>query len=169
MKRSWTLCFCLGLGLGLANFAAAPAPEQRFDRASIDKPFDPVWQAMVETLTELKLPIIKTEKEEGRIETDWVSYKGQKNKTGNCDCRRPGEFSEVDRKGRFKIIIKKVSDAACEIRIDAEFVQMLSGIGRPDRSEPCNSTGKLEGLIIQAVTDKTKLNPFDSPLCSPHS
>jgi len=153
--------FCVGLVcLTLAACASAPVPRQIQSSFPVDQPFEKVWQAVIETFAELSLPILNMEKVSGLIVTDWISFRGQKDGTGHCDCGKAGyPFSEQDRSGKFNVYVKRIGDGACEVKVNATFEQFnadaFTNSGQT-RKRPCVSTGKLEKEIYELVLSKTK-------------
>lgn len=146
------LCF------GLICCATAPVPRQIQSSFPIDKPFEPVWQAVIEVFAELNLPIMNLEKASGLITTDWISFRGQSN-TGYCDCGGLGLNVELDRRGKFNVYVKKISDNSCEIKVNAVFDHIVRyGLDRnstPSTSS-CVSTGKMEAEFYKKFMDKMK-------------
>jgi uncharacterized lipoprotein len=149
------LCLCFGL----MSCATAPVQRQVPSSFPFDKPFDPVWQAVIETFAELNLPILNMEKASGLITTDWISFRGQDNTTGYCACGGLGTSVEVDRRGRFNVYVKKVGESSCELKVNSVFENntrsalvkdSLISVGN------CVSTGKLEAEIYKRVSEKMK-------------
>jgi len=150
----------VGLCFGLICCAVAPAPRQIQNSFPIDKPFDAVWQSVIETFGELNLPIMNMEKASGLITTDWISFQGQKDEIGYCSCGEAGfPFVEQDRSGRFNVYVKKISDTASEIKVNAIFEQFSKDIWSrfgTTTKRHCVSTGKLEAEIYKRVSEKIK-------------
>jgi len=139
-------------------FACGTAPKPRLiqNSFSIEKSFEAVWQAVIETFAELNLPILNMEKASGLVTTDWISFRGQKDETGYCSCgKAPFPYFEVDRTGKFNVYVKKVSDSACEIKVNSIF-EKTSAYENSVIKRSCVSTGKLEAEIHKLVTDKLK-------------
>lgn len=147
------------LCVGLASCAVAPATRQIVNSFPIDKPFDQVWTAVIETLSELNLSIMNMEKVSGLITTDFISFQGQTNKD-YCDCGTLGtsaEWEETDRQGKFNVFVKRISDNSCEIKINSVFkVTMRNVSSKQVDSSPCVSTGNLEANIYKLIKDKIK-------------
>jgi hypothetical protein len=146
------VCFFIGC-------ATAPVPRQIQNVFPIDKPFDSVWQATIETFAELNLPILNLAKDSGLITTDWISFQGQKNETGYCDCGGLGINAELERRGRFNVYVKKTGESSCEVKVNATFDHTIqSALDRtsPRYTNSCVSTGKLEAEMFRLISEKAK-------------
>ena len=146
------LCF------GLVCCATAPAPRQIQSSFPVDKPFDPVWQAVIEVFAELNLSIMNLEKASGLITTEWISFRGQSN-SGYCDCGGLGLNVELDRRGKFNVYVKKISDNSCEIKVNAVFDHIIrSALDQtsPQLINTCVSTGKMEAEFYKRFMEKIK-------------
>jgi len=141
------LCF------GLICCATAPPPRQIISSFPIEKPYDTVWQAVIETFAELQLPIMNMEKDSGLIVTDWIDFTGQNN-NGYCDCGGLGINIEVNRTGKFNVFVKKTGDNSCDIKVNTMYQQMLK-FGDTISKRNCVSTGNLEAEIYNKVKEKT--------------
>ncbi len=147
------------LALGLASLflsfcATAPVPRQITNSFSIDKSFDLVWQATIESFAMLQLPIQNMEKDSGLITTDWISFMGQKN-TDYCDCGGLGMSIERSRAGRFNVFVKKISENSCEVKVNCIYEQtyeetLIDTIYK----RKCVSTGKLETDMFELIKSK---------------
>jgi len=152
--------FVLGMiFIGLAC-ATAPAVRQIQNAFPIDKPFEEVWQATIETFSDLNLPILNMEKASGLITTDLISFRGQKNETGYCDCGKLTAMLEIeqDRFGKFNVYVKKTTDTSCEVRVNSVFEQAHTSYGQGNAlfKRSCVSTGKLEADIFKRISEKIK-------------
>ena len=142
--------------LMLAACASAPAPRQIQNSFPIDQPFEKVWQAVIETFAELNLPIMNMEKASGLITTDWIDFRGQKDETGYCSCGKAGfPFSEIERKGKFNVYVKKMGEASCEIRVNSSF-EATAAYQDAIKRISCISTGNLEKEIYDRVLEKAR-------------
>ena len=104
----------------------------------------------------MNLPISNMEKVSGLIVTDWISFNGQDNKTGYCDCGTPTfMYSESERHGKFNVYVKKVGDAACEVKVNSVF-ESINSYQESVLKTNCISTGKLEAEIYRLVQEKLK-------------
>jgi hypothetical protein len=137
----------------LWSCATAPVPRQIVNSFQIDKPFDLVWSAVIETFAELQLPIMNMEKDSGLIVTDWIELVGQDN-SGYCDCGGLGINIEVNRVGKFNVFVKKASGDSCEIKINTSYQQTIK-FGDLVSKRNCISTGKLEKEFFDLVSSKT--------------
>jgi len=131
--------------------ATAPVPQQIVNSFKIDRAFDSVWVAVIETFSDLQLPILNMEKDSGLIVTDWIDFKGQDN-NGYCDCGKLTWKKEETREGKFNIFVKKITEASCEIKINTMYRQIIINYG--DKRD-CVSTGKLEKEFYDLVLGKT--------------
>jgi hypothetical protein len=134
--------------------ATAPKPREIINSFPIEKPYDAVWQAVVETFAELQLPIMNMEKDSGLIVTDWIDFTGQKN-TDYCDCGGLGINIEVNRVGKFNVFVKKVTDNSCEAKINTMYQQTIK-FSDVISKRKCVSTGNLEAQFYKLVNDKLK-------------
>ncbi len=130
----------------------APVSRQIQNSFTFDKPFEIVWQSVIEVFAKLNLSIMNMEKASGLITTDWISFGSRDNITGYCSCGKliNEENKNVlvgDRRGRFNVYVKKVSDSSCELMVNAVFE--LANINGPLH---CESTGKLEAEIYKGVS-----------------
>jgi hypothetical protein len=145
--------------LGLICFfiyscAVAPAPRQIKNTFFIEKSFDDVWTAVIETFAEMTLPIMNMEKDSGLITTDWIDFTGSKGKE-YCDCGKLGINIEIKRIGKFNVFVKKLNNA-CEIRITCSYQQIyepisFSGKAVSQYKRDCISTGKLEADMFNLI------------------
>ncbi|MCJ7563620.1 MAG: hypothetical protein MUP52_03395 [Candidatus Aminicenantes bacterium] len=154
------LCLCFSF----ISCATAPVPRQVQTAFPIDKAFDKVWQAVIETFAELNLPILNKEIGPGVISTDWINLENKDNTNGYCDCGKLGIMAIEDlRHGRFEVYIKKVGDSSCELKVNTEFELIWRSIppvytigGEATFTKKCVSTGILEAEIFKRVSEKTK-------------
>jgi len=156
MKKLFSV---LGILIVLAACATAPAPRQIQTSFPLEKPFDPVWQTVIEVFAELNLPIMNMEKVSGLITTDWINFTGQNNINGYCDCGGLGMNREVERRGRFNVYVKKVGDSSCELKVNSIFEHIITSAldnTSPHYTNACVSTGKLEAEIFKRIQEKIK-------------
>jgi len=142
----------VGLCFGLICCAVAPVSHQVQNSFPIQKPFESVWTAIIETFAELNLPIMNMDKASGLITTDWMSA----DKTF-CDCGSPGfTTAERETRGKFNVFLKKVSDDSCEMKINCNFKMIVFYTVSNPKKYRCVSTGKVEGSIYKSVSEKLK-------------
>lgn len=134
-----------------------PQPRQIQNTFPCDKPFDAVWQATIEAIAELNLPIGNFEKDSGLITTEWMNFQAQNPKDGYCDCGQklvPGDqddkerykaYATYDVRGHFNIFVKKLDQAKCEIKINSVF---------ETGQMSCVSTGRLEAGLNKIIQKK---------------
>jgi hypothetical protein len=134
-----------------------PQPRQIQNTFPYDKPFDAVWQAAIEAIAELNLPISNFEKDSGLITTEWMNFPAQNPKDGYCDCGQtlvPTRGDDkvpykaratYDVRGHFNIFVKKLEQGRCEIKINSVFES-----GRMS----CVSTGRLEAGLNKIIQKK---------------
>lgn len=148
------------LFLFLVSCATAPVPRQIQNSFPIEKPFDSVWQAVIEVFAELNLPIMNMEKVSGLITTDWISFYAQKITPfyDMADCGKLGfTDAEIERAGKFNVYVKKTSDNSCEVKVNSLFEQHYRTYDNPSIfKRACVSTGKLEAEIFKRVQEKIK-------------
>lgn len=133
----------------------APVPRQDNNSVSIQTHFDSAWSAALETMAELGLPIMSSEKASGLIATDWISLKNQNDEIGYCTCG-PTKLPlvDVDRRGKFRIFINATEKSA-EVKVSAIF-EKISQYKDIVENTPCVSTGKLEAEISKRVSEKSR-------------
>lgn len=143
--------------LFLIACATAPVPRQIVNTFPIEKSFDLVWQAVIESFAELQLPIQNMEKDSGLITTDWIDFKGQKN-TDYCDCGGLGINVERSRNGRFNVFVKNISKNSCEIKVNCIYQQTIQPVTAKAwdaiSTRKCISTGKLEKDMFELIKSK---------------
>jgi len=137
------------------NCAVAPQPRQIQKSFPIEGEFDKVWSAIIETFSELQLPIENMEKASGLITTDWIDFTGQSNED-YCDCGGLGINMEVNRLGKFNVFLKKVTENACEIKVNCIFQQTIE-FGDTRSTRKCVSTGNLEAEMYRLVKSKLEI------------
>jgi hypothetical protein len=140
--------------LFLWNCAIAPAPREIMKSFPIEKPYDRVWSAVIETFAELQLPIQNMEKDSGLIITDWIDFTGQKNED-YCDCGGLGINTEVRRSGKLNVFVKKINENSCEIQVNTMFEQMIRFGDTAPTKRNCVSTGNLEAEMFRLIKEKT--------------
>lgn len=140
--------------------ATAPAPRQIVKAFTIEASFDDVWVAVIDTFAEMNLPIANMEKDSGLITTDWEIY--PRGKAGNvyCDCGGLGLNMEIERKGRFNVFVRRLTENSCELKINCIYnrtIQPVMAKGSTGiTSRNCVSTGKLEAEMFEIVMSKLK-------------
>jgi len=152
--------------LGLMCFmiygcATAPAPRQIVKAFTIEAQFDDVWVAVIDSFSEMNLPIANMEKDSGLITTDWIGYPlGKKGKV-YCDCGGLGIWIELEREGRFNVFVKKITESSSELKVNCLYRQTIqpatAGAGDSIKVRTCVSTGKLEADMFETVKSKLKI------------
>jgi len=135
--------------------AVAPAPRQVQTTFPIEKPFDNVWTAVIETFAEMNLPIMNMEKDSGLITTDWIGFSGPKGKE-YCDCGKLGINIEIKRVGKFNVFVKKLNGSS-EIRVTCSYQQTYEDVSGDQYTRNCVSTGKLEAEMFNLIKKKLGL------------
>lgn len=139
------LCFTL------ASCITPPKPRQIQNSFQIDKPFDAVWTAVIEVFAELSLPIMNMEKVSGLIVTDWIGLTNPA-AYSYMDCGNVSTmFSQLQRRGKFNVFVKKIGESNCEMKINSIF-EATNG----PQTFPCVSKGGLEAEVYKRVTEKIK-------------
>jgi len=149
-----------------------PQPRQIQNTFPVDKPFDSVWQAVIEAFAELNLPIDNLERDSGLITTDWINFQEQNPENGYCDCGkvlipqssspdwimgRPIKEEDVTAKtyttfkvrGRFNVFVKESEQGPCEIKINSIFETDFD-----TEQKSCLSTGRLEASLYKIIQKK---------------
>lgn len=148
------LAFCVALVcLALASCASAPVARQIQNSFPIDKSFEAVWPAVIETFAELNLPILNMEKASGLITTDWIRADDPQ----MSDCGKRGMMTaEQGRLVKFNVFVKTVGET-CEMKVNAMFEVSISVYGNRNlTTASCVSTGKFEKQIYDLVLAKAK-------------
>ena len=146
----------LGVCFFFYSCATAPLPRMIQDSFPIDKSYDEVWAAIIETFSEMHFPINIMEKDSGLITTEWFSFSGQSNE-GWCDCGGLGMNIEVNRQVRFNVFVKKTSENSCNLKVNCLFEQVYYfslDEGRSLLKRPCVSTGLYEREMFEVVKEK---------------
>ena len=150
IKAVLSLMFCF---LIISCMTYMPPVQQQIQKSfDIDQPFDRVWQSVIEIFAKLNLSIMNMERASGLITTDWISFGYRDSLQGYCSCgfmKSGGGKDKVpgDRRGRFNVYVKKTSESACQLQVNAVFEAVTDTIGRIY----CESTGKLEMEIYKGV------------------
>ncbi len=137
--------------LALVACATTPVARQIQNSFPVDKPFDSVWTAVIETFAELNLPILNMEKASGLITTDWIKMDDPQ----MSDCGKRGVMTaEQGRVVKFNVFVKRVGET-CEMKVNAMFEISISVYGNRNLSTAsCVSTGKFEKQIYDLVLAK---------------
>ena len=152
MKTKVFVLFCLIFYL--SGCATPPKPREIISAFPIERSYDLVWQAVIETFAELQLPVMNMEKDSGLIITDWIDLTGQGN-TDYCDCGGLGINIELNRVGKFNVFVKKLAENSCEVKINTMYQQTIKFSDLISKRK-CISTGKLEAEFYKLVNDKLK-------------
>lgn len=144
-----------------------PAPREIQKTFLYDKPYDAVWQAAIEAIAEMNLPIDNLEKDSGLITISWQNFGAQSASTGFCDCGRinaPSQYSDGEWipgrpnkeaggietetwyvRGHFNIFVKPISESSCELTVNSVF---------ETENHTCVSTGRLEATLDKTIREK---------------
>ncbi len=155
MKRALAVFWiCLLLAFCSTTKFIPPQPRKIQTAFPCDKPFDTVWQATIEAIAELNLPIGHFEKDSGLITTEWMNFPAQNPKDGYCDCgqalvptnpddkERYQAQATYDVRGHFNIFVKRLDAGRCEIKINSVF---------ETGHVSCVSTGRLEAGLNRII------------------
>lgn len=137
--------------------AVAPKPRVIENSFMVESNYDYAWTAVIETFSDLQLPIQNMEKDSGLISTDWIAFTKEQGKE-YCDCGKV-EFGLLgrDRVGKFNVFVKKISENSCEMRVNCMFEQSVTKLdGTFYQRRSCISTGNLEKEINDIVISKLK-------------
>jgi len=152
-KKLSILFLCLTLA---SCMPTPPKPRQIQNSFQIEKPFDAVWQAVIEVFAELSLPIMNMEKASGLITTDWISFDSSKvYRYMDCGDQSALAFTQKTRRGKFNVFVKKNDDINCEMKINSIFETAVFYSGGV-QTFPCVSKGALEAEVYKRVTEKIK-------------
>jgi uncharacterized lipoprotein len=151
--------FLLFLGLCfIMACATAPAPRTIVNAFPVNQPFEKVWTAVIETFSDMNLPIQNMEKASGLVVTDWIDFTQNQAWDRYTDCGKIGMTNAVqEKRGKFNVFVKKVSEESCEVRINALFsITELSNLTKTTSNAQCVSTGAFEADFLKLITDKIK-------------
>jgi hypothetical protein len=144
-------------------------PEEFDDSATFSASFDNVWEALVDSVSDMEFPIEHIDKDSGIVNTDfvdlgrfrieaagssasnpeWTAHPYVTCKSEDC-LDLPGTI-----RGRFGCVVTE-NDRGVRIRVDTHFYGQKQGkhplinYGPPEW-EKCNSTGQVEALIFEKV------------------
>ncbi len=136
----------------LVACASGPAPRTVVNTFPLEGDYDTIWSAVVETFSDLQIPIDNMEKDSGLITTDWIDFTGQTNED-YCDCGGLGINIEVSRTGKFNVFVKKVTENTFEMKVNCMFEQVYR-FGENAYKRKCVSTGNLEQEMYNLVISK---------------
>jgi uncharacterized lipoprotein len=153
MRKSVVLLACIGLALVVYAQDTAQKPVITFQIAN---PLDDVWQAVIETFSDLNIPLDKIEKDSGLITTDWIRLSDKKTAKTYMNCREKGGalIADITRRVRFNVFIKKTEEGS-QIKINCNF-QWISTARNGSVTEDCTTTGVFEKKIFEAIEAKFK-------------
>jgi len=138
-------------------FGCGSLPEPRIitNKFTINEDYDFIWTAIIETLSDLQLPIQTIEKDSGLIATDWIPFTKEAGKE-YADYGKLGLLEHADTlEGKFNIFVKKITETSCEVRVNCTFEQSTRNLeGDFVRRAPCVSTGVLEADIYNSILEK---------------
>jgi hypothetical protein len=152
MKNS-LLCLALLFSFSCAELTPTAAKPMQIENIfELNRPFDKVWQAVIETFSDMNYPIANIEKASGLIMTDW-----QTTDTSFCDCGKQIliEFVPHFIRGKFNIYVKKIDEESCEYRINCIF-EMLLQYSTGTQTKICYSNGLFEKSFRKSVLEKVQ-------------
>ena len=136
------LPFCL-VAL-LAGCATPPGTHTVQAVRTYEKPYDQVWEDVVEFLASNNIQIKNIAKDSGVIYAERMSFKND-----IADCGQPGLFQIVGRTGGFNIFVRRTKDKA-QVSINTTFKETRQ-FQSTVMSVDCTSTGVLENQILAAI------------------
>jgi len=151
MKKSVILavCICLAGACVMEDLTRVENPRV------LKNDMEAVWASVLETMAELRLPVLDMDKAAGVITTEWISFKNQDDATGYCACGTTKfPLVEVDRRGKFQISIIGLKNPK-QVSVSSVF-EKISQYKDIVENTPCVSTGKLEAEISSRITRKLK-------------
>ena len=142
------------------------AVPEAFDKTTyFSTSFDGVWSSLITVLSERDFPFDLVEKESGLITTSWVQtgqYSTRKNWATPPDEIAVNAYVSCSVKDKHDIphgtqcrlrIVVAAKDKGIAVTLNAKFQGWRGAITRDVGWDECNSTGVLEGEIIEAVRE----------------
>lgn len=148
--------FLLVICFYLFGCGSLPEPRIITNIFTIEADFDSIWTAIIETFSDLQLPIQNIEKASGLITTDWIDFTGETGKTyadyGKLALLETASTLE----GKFNVFVKEmIKENSYEIRVNCTFEQNTQNFeGDFIRRIRCVSTGELEAEIYELILSK---------------
>lgn len=144
-----SICTCiLVLVWGCASYQ--PAVPTNFEReASIDRPFDEVWNKAVDFFANNDIPLKTVQKDSGLIATEYGVALG----VTSLDCGKAplGSFL-TDPTANVNVLVREANGAQVRVNVFGSAtlaVQNMNGSMSPIRKVRCESTGEIEAALIQ--------------------
>lgn len=145
--------------LTLIASAQDKAPQQPVTAFPIGHPFDAVWSAVIETFSDLYIPIQNIEKDSGLFTTDLVLLNNvhRDAKTYVTNCKTGPVIYDKTWWVRFNIFVKKIGEES-ELKIKGQFLMMVHNTNGT-RMYDCATSGIFEKKIFNAVMEKLGWTP----------
>ncbi len=148
--------------VGTMGCASAPKTFQFEPVAAIDANYDQVWGAVVEFFAISNLPITTIEKDSGLIVTTWLNAGATFGENKDfCDCGGKGISDANWTRGKFSILVSRVTDSKTNLRVTCTYQQGRSVLGSASGVASCNSKGFLEAHVHDYVRSKLAGQPTE--------
>lgn len=149
----------LGLVMSVAC-ASLPAPRQIQNAWQIDRSFDDVWQAAIESVPEMGLAIDKAQIETGLITTTETNLpEGTSKQYADWGKLSFSQFQQGFQ-GTFNIYVREIDEAKAELKMIPVYKVVFSDSMEHSKGEkglwtrPAVSTGKMEAEFYDRVMTK---------------
>jgi hypothetical protein len=135
------------IGALVLSLASATKPQQHWfaKSATVNRPIDPVWTALIDLFADRNWAIQTMAKDSGLIVTDWM-----KGAEEYGDCGGSGIATTHGVQVRFNVRVKG-DGAKTEVTVNASFRELRTFDGE-SRMVDCESKGTVEALIHREVT-----------------
>lgn len=147
----------LTLAVVFCGCVKAPVRRDIQNSSIMNGSFDSVWTGLIETFSDLNIPIETIEKASGLLVA-----RAMGRMFDNCDCGSPGMLGLENVRGQFNVFVKTVEGGTMvkvNLICEGDLVNTLSSSASSSPAT-CYSTGKLEAEIISLV--RSKLGPTDA-------
>jgi hypothetical protein len=137
-----------------------PPPDQVYDAT-----FDEVWGAVLETITDLEIPIENLEKASGFIRSDFMRFpEGEYDTFMDCgEVRVSGTWWPVARRQGFRsqarvtLLVREIEAGKVSIRLRA----LMRGVTGEGVMHECESTGLFEQTFFREFEQRIASHDYD--------
>jgi hypothetical protein len=126
--------------------ATAPTQHVFVKEFTHTEDYDKVWAALIETYSDLNLPIGHIEKASGLITTGWLDVPAS-----YCDCGNPGLSIDGQRQGEFNVFVKQ--GPPVKVKVNATF-RVYRTLGDYGGWVECPSTGEFETRMDSMIKER---------------